>query len=749
MAIKFYEDKKFFSLTTKNTEYQIKINEIGMVLHTYYGKKVGSLDMSYLIKKIDRGFSGNPYECRNERGVSADTLPQEYPTDGAGDYRVSALKTELPNGSGTCDLRYRSHEIKSGRDSLKDLPYVRAESDRVDTLKLVLEDKIAGILVILSYQVFEEKDIISRYTVIENVSGGRIVINKAASACFDIMGNDPDFIHFHGRHAMERLPERQKVGHEIHRISSKRGMSSHHNNPFVIVCDRDTGELSGNCYGIMLMYSGDHAEEIERDQAGMVRVVSGISDDHFRWNLEKGESYTTPEVMLGFSGEGLSDLSFLFHRIIRENICPKEFRNVKRPVLINNWEGTYFDFDDEKIKSMMDSAASAGIEMFVLDDGWFGKRNDDHAGLGDWTVNTDKLKCGLKGIADHATSLGMKFGLWFEPEMINEDSDLFRKHPEWVLRDPGRDPVMGRDQMVLDMSRTDVVDYLYDGISAILGSADISYIKWDFNRSLSNVYSSALPALSQGEVSHRFVLGSYALMQRLRDAFPNVMIEGCSGGGGRFDAGIMFYSPQIWCSDNTEAINRLKIQKGTSYGYPVSTMGSHVSAAPNHQSGREVPFMTRAIVAMSGTFGYELDPRKLTDDERAMIRGQIDVFNRYYDLVHKGRVLRLSDDDDEKYYTSWGFVSEDKSEALLNLVVTDVRANPEIICVRIGNLDPDAVYEVDEFITSVQDAPDDASFEKKGAKGERFTGSALMNAGYAFDPLFGVYPSVMIHFRKI
>ena len=748
MSIVFDEKSKVFCLVTRNTEYQIKINEIGIVLHTYYGKRVGGYDMSYLYRKMDRGFSGNPYECRNKRGMSSDTLPQEYSTDGAGDYRVSALSVRLSNGSGTCDLRYRGHDIFSGREELKGLPYVRAEEDKVDTLRLYLEDKTAGLLVTLSYQVFEEKDIISRYTVIKNESEEALFIDKAASACMDIVGKELDLISFHGRHAFERQPERRRVGHEISRISSKRGTSSHHNNPFVILCDRDTGEWHGDSYGVMLIYSGEHAQEIEKDQAGSIRIVSGIADDHFRWKLTPGEEFVTPEAMLAFTDKGLSELSCLFHRIIRENICPEQFRNIKRPVLMNNWEGTYFDFDDEKIMEIADSAAEAGCEMLVLDDGWFGERNDDHAGLGDWVVNKNKLRSGLARIADHVESLGMKFGLWFEPEMVNEDSDLYRTHPDWALTDPDRKPVMGRDQLVLDMSRPEVVDYLYESISAILQSAKISYVKWDFNRSLANVFSRGVPSDRQGEVSHRFVLGSYDLMERLRESFSDVMIEGGSGGGGRFDAGIMFYSPQIWCSDNTEAINRLRIQKGTSYGYPVSTIGSHVSASPNHQTGREVPLMTRAIIAMAGTFGYELDPRQLSEDDKAMIREQIKTFNRFYDLIQRGRYLRLSDDLDEEYFTSWGFVSEDRSEALVSLVVTDVRANPEVMYVKMRGLDPDALYEVDNVLSSCERVPENEAGARENIVGQTYSGAALMNGGYAIDPMFGCYPSIQVHFVK-
>ena len=421
---------------------------------------------------------------------------------------------------------------------------------------------------------------------------------------------------------------------------------------------------------------------------------------------------------------------------------------MKRPVLLNNWEGTYFDFDEAKLLEIEDAAASLNCEMFVLDDGWFGARNSDRAGLGDWKVNRNKLPGGLKAVADHARELGLKFGLWIEPEMINEDSDLCREHPEWVLKEPGRKPVVSRSQLVLDMGRREVVDHLFGCISDILDSADISYIKWDFNRAVSNPYSNALPADRQGEVYHRFILGTYMLLERLTKAYPDVMIEGCAGGGGRFDAGMLFYTPQIWCSDNSEPVNRLKIQKGTSYGYPVCTMGAHVSASPNHQNGREVPLETRGVVAMSGTFGYELDPSKLSEEEKDVIRRQIADFNRYYELIQRGRYYRLTDSYDEEYFNAWMFVSDDGKEALLNLVVTDVRGNPEIPYVRLKGLDPDAVYEVKDSAIYAN-VPEWMPEEDEEKSSQAYSGRALMNGGYTFAPLFGVYPSAQIHFVRI
>lgn len=767
MSIIYDTHQKVFHLNTKGSEYQIKINDYGMLLHTYYGAPVGGIDMSYLLKEIDRGFSGNSYECRSRRGLSPDTLSFEYSTQGAGDYRINALGVVLSNGSRTCDLRYKTHTIYDGIYTIDNMPYVRPSNenssegqalkevsgDRTDnveaTLIIVLEDKVAGIETSLIYKVFHDKDIIVRSSLLTNTSKEELTLTKASSMSIDLLHKEMDYIHFHGRHAMERQAERRKLAHDIQAVGSRRGASSHHNNPFIILCDKDANEDYGKCYGFMLVYSGNHLEEIEVDQAGSIRVTAGIGSEYFNWKLGTSESFQTPEVILAYSDSGLNDLSFLYHRIIRENVCPPQFRDIKRPVLINNWEGTYFDFDEKKIMEIQDAAADLGCEMFVLDDGWFGARNDDNAGLGDWYVNTAKLPGSMKAIADHANSLNMKFGLWFEPEMVNEDSDLYRNHPDWAITDEGRDPVMGRNQLVLDMSRKEVVDYLYDMISKILDSANIEYIKWDFNRSVCNVYSKALTPDRQGQMLHKFMLGSYDLMNRLRTSYPNLMIEGCSGGGGRFDAGIMFYSPQIWCSDNSEAIDRLQIQKGTSYGYPVSTMGAHVSASPNHQNGRKTSIITRGIVAMSGTFGYELDPRVLSESDKDIIRQQIKDFNRFYFLIQKGRYYRLTDDERENYYVSWQFASENKDEALLNLVMVNVHANPVVPYVRLKGLDKDALYKIDYFRSSVEDKPEDVGIRQSEFVGQTFTGASLMNGGFAFDPLYGVYPAVMIHFVKV
>lgn len=727
MSIYFNSKDQVFFLETENSSYQIKVDDTGCLRHLYYGKHVGTSNMNYRYRACDRGFSGNPYEMQNDRGCSFDVMPQEYSCYGAGDFRVSSLIIEDENGSHTADLRYDSYKISDGKYQLKGLPYAREGRDEIQTLEIVLRDQIAGISVKLLYGVYEKKDLITRTAQIFNESAKKIKLHKAASLCIDYPYGTYDLIHFHGKHCMERQMERCSLTRDVITVGSKRGMSSHHNNPFIILCDPHTDEDHGDCYGFMLMYSGNHKEEIEKDQLGSTRVVMGIHDEGFCWLLNPGEEFQTPEALLTYSFDGLNGLSQKYHKIIRENVCHPKYLEEKRPVLLNSWEATYFDFDEKKIYELGKNAKELGVELLVLDDGWFGKRDDDHRGLGDWFVNEDKLNNGLKDLVDRINDLGLKFGLWFEPEMINEDSELYRNHPEWVLRDPERLPMLSRNQMVLDMSRQDVRDYLFTCISDILNEANIEYIKWDFNRSIANVYSNLLPAEQQGEVAHRFILGTYELLERITTAFPDVLIEGCAGGGGRFDAGMLFYSPQIWCSDNTDAISRLKIQRGTSYGYPVSTMGSHVSASPNHQTGRETPLNTRGIVAMSGTFGYELDPAKLSEEEKQEIREQISKYHEYYWLIQNGTYYRLGNEEFDKKYSCWEFVSEDQKEILLNLVAADVEANAEFPFVKLKGLKENWNYRLENTDLVV-------------------SGAALMHGGYVFETLSGNYPAVQLHF---
>ena len=728
MGIHFNADTGVFSLETARSLYQMKLAEGGVLLHLYYGRRTGA-DMSYLLRTADRGFSGNPYEQRFNRGFSLDGLPQEYSGSGVGDYRLSAVQAVQQNGSRSVDLRYQGHRVLPVKRDPEGLPHVRGDAG-TQTLEIALADAATGLTALLYYTVFPETDVIVRAVRLENRGNAAMTLTKAGSLSVDFPQGRYEVLHFHGRHAMERLPERLPLPRGVVSFGSRRGMSSHHSNPFVILCEENAREDSGDCYGFMLAYSGNHLEEIEVDQAGSVRVVAGIHPDGFAWPLKPGEGFDTPEAILAYSGEGFNGLSARYHDIIRGNVLPPRFREGRRPILINSWEACYFDFDAGKILRLAREAKALGVEMLVLDDGWFGKRDDDNSGLGDWTANEAKLGCSLGELSARVHELGMQFGLWFEPEMISEDSDLYRAHPDWALCDPERKPNVSRNQLVLDMSRQEVVDHIFDAMCGVLDQARIEYIKWDFNRSVANVFSAALPAGEQGTVAHRFMLGTYSLLSRLLERYPALMIEGCAGGGGRFDAGMLFYCPQIWCSDDTDAVERLEIQRGTSYGYPVSAMGAHVSASPNHQTGRSAPFATRGVVAQSGTFGYELNPALLSEAEKALIRQQTEDYRRVQPLIAAGDYYRLGELDAARDYEAWMFVSKAKDEALVNMVARHTRANGPFPFVRLRGLDPEATYRLRET-------------------GQEMTGAALMYGGYVFECPRGDYPAAQLHLERV
>ena len=728
MSIRYVEETKQLILETASTCYQMKIDSLGYLNHLYYGPRVGQNDMSYLFRVYDHGFSGNPYDMRHDRAFSLDSMAQEYTSFGVGDFRVTSIASSTSDGSRCAEFRYLEHSIERGKYSIPGLPAVYEDDDKAQTLIVTLADAAAHIKVKLYYGVLEELDIITRATEIINDGKGIIWLRKASTMCLELPFGKWDMIHFHGRHCMERQVERVPLFHGIHTLVSGRGMSSHQHNPFVILCDRDATEDSGNCYGMMLMYSGNHKTEIELDQFDSTRVVMGINDDRFRWELSPGTSFHTPEIILACAN-GLTQLSHRYHRVIRNNVVRGKYKLSHRPVLINNWEATYFDISEEKILSIAEKAADIGVELFVLDDGWFKNRNDDNAGLGDWIPDEKKLPNGLDGLISKINGMGLKFGLWIEPEMVNEDSDLYRDHPDWAMTAPNRAPMMSRNQLALDLSRPEVYQYLYDAISNLLENYNIEYIKWDFNRSLSDVYSHATPSARQGEVTHRYYLSLYKLYEKLTSRFPNVLFEGCAGGGGRFDAGMLHYSPQIWCSDNTDAISRLSIQYGTSFGYPMSSMGAHVSAIPNHQTGRLTPLATRGIVAMSGTFGYELDLDKLSEEELEEMRAQIVRFKEIEPIVHNGLHYRLSTSADSRHYVAWQFVSPDKERSLLNIVVTNPLANSAPVHLKLKGLDPATVYSVN------------GEFE--------CLGSSLMNSGYTFPRLEGDYPCMQVDIIKI
>ena len=743
MSIVYDASARTLTLHTRESSYQMQIGPLGYLLHCYYGRRAEG-NFAPLHRKKDVGFSPVPYELAGEtRGFSPDTLPQELSGANAGDFRLSSVCASLPDGRRGADLRYVRHEIRRGKYALSGLPAALDPDGEAETLSVTLRDEALGLEAELLYAVYESRNVITRALRLKNTGSGEIKLEKAASCCLDLPFGDWELLHFHGRHAMERQPERQSIPHGELRISSRRGESSHQHNPFLILCDRHSTEDAGDCLGAMLVYSGSFEMALEKDQMDALRLVAGIQPEGFSWTLQPGESFDTPECLLCFRHDGLNALSQRFHRFLRRDLCRSRFSEEKRPVLLNNWEATYFDFDREKILAIAREAKDLGADLFVLDDGWFGRRDDDRSSLGDWFVNEEKLSGGLEALIRGVKDLGLQFGLWVEPEMVSEDSELYRAHPDWALRVPGRKPFLSRSELVLDLSRPQVSDWIFETLRGLLERYDIDYIKWDCNRSLTDLYSPALADGRQGELAHRWVLGLYSIMDRLTAAFPQVLFEGCAGGGGRFDAGILAYFPQIWCSDDTDPIERLVIQRGTGYGYPLSSIGAHVSASPNHQTGRSTPLDTRATVAMAGAFGYELDPGKLSQEEKARIRRQIRRFHDYEALLREGDLFRLTELADEKDYEAWQLVSPEKDESLVSLVMTHSRANAKPLHLRLKGLDPSARYSLvryDVFDAFQPEAPEEQPKE--------YTGAALLYGGLTLPRMMGDYPSVQIYLKK-
>lgn len=728
MGIIYCEKDRTFTLQTKNTTYQMQVDRYGFLLHLYYGKKTDGC-MDYLLTYYDRGFSGNPYDAGEDRTYSMDTLPQEFPCYGNGDFRSTAFAVENADGSMSCDLRYKSHKIFDGKYNLEGLPAVYASEEEAQTLEILMEDPVTGVKVVLLYGVLPAQDIITRSVSVKNESSGKIYLNKIESASLDFLYGDYELLTFYGRHAMERNVQRVPVVHGTQKIGSVRGTSSHQYNPMMILAEKETTEDKGNCYAMSFVYSGCFQGEVLKDQLNQTRMMLGLQEEAFRYPLETGEMFQAPEVILSYSSEGMNRLSQNLHHCIRQHICRGKYKEEIRPILINSWEAAYFDFTGDTIYELAKAAKEVNIDMLVMDDGWFGKRDDDNSGLGDWFVNEKKLGGTLGNLIKRINDLGVKFGIWIEPEMVSEDSDLYRKHPDWALTVPGRNPVRSRNQLVLDFSRKEVVDEIYDQICKVLDQGNIEYVKWDMNRSLMDVYSSV--TRDQGRVLHDYVLGLYDFLERLVQRYPNLLIEGCSGGGGRFDAGMMYYTPQIWCSDNTDAIDRLRIQYGTSFGYPVSVVGSHVSAVPNHQTGRKTPLHTRGVVAMSGTFGYELNLMKLSEEEKQEIREQIAEYKSYAPIIQNGLYYRLSDPTTEEI-CAWEFVHTDEKEqskVLLNIVMQVIHGNMTVNYVKLQGLEETAVYR-----------------EEKS--GKRYTGAALMYGGMPLPIEPGEYQAYQYCFVK-
>ncbi len=716
--ITFNKEQQVFHLCNNQISYLIEVEEHGYLAHLYFGKKINHYSGHYQYVRDMRSFGPYP-EAADHDTFSLDTVMLEYPGYGFGDFREPAYNFKLKDGSRITDFRYDSFEIVQGKCAIEGLPHLYTnQATEAETLIITLKDDVAQLRLKLNYTIYQDYATVIRSTTLINDSAETVEINQLASQSLDFPNRSFELIHLNGAWGRERQLTREKIEIGTKVLDSKRGSSSHHQNPFVTLVEPTTTEFQGEAYGFCLVYSGNHQTVIEKDNYSQTRVVMGMNPFNFAWQLPAGESFHSPEVVNVYSNQGLNQMSKTYHDLFNHHLIRGEHQLKERPVLINNWEATYFDFDDAKIHGIVDEAQALGIEMFVLDDGWFGERKDDHRSLGDWYEFEGKLEQGLEGIAQYVHDKGMKFGLWFEPEMISKDSDLHRAHPDWVLSVPGRPRSLSRQQHVLDFSRVDVRDHIYQQMTAILDRVPIDYIKWDMNRNMTEVYSLLLDPEMQGEVSHRYILGLYEFMEKLTQAYPHILFESCSGGGGRYDAGMLYYMPQTWTSDNTDPIARLKIQYSTSLVYPISTMGAHVSAIPNHQTGRETSLDIRGNVAMSGVLGYELDLTTLSEEEKVLIVKQVDFYKEHRQLLQFGDFVRLKSPYEENE-VAWMFVSKDKKEAIVFYFRVLVEASAPYVTLKLAHLDETLEYQIANHVIS---------------------GDALMNIGMYIDPkLHGDY----------
>ncbi len=690
MPISFDSEKRIFKLDTKTSSYVFQVFEENYLIHLYYGAYIPDNGVEGLAFRRGNASFSATNEKIGEGFFNVDSWPMEYSCNGAGDMRVSALSIRNKWGNSVTDVRYVGHRIFKGKPKLEGLPALyTVTDDDATTLEVETLDKVTGAKVYILYTVFENYGAMTRSVRVENASDAVMELERVYSTCVEFPTMDYNMHHLYGAWNKERTLVKRHLEHGLQSIASKRGSSSHNHNPFVCVSKDDATEDFGEAYGFNFVYSGNFAADIEVDFNDTTRLIMGINPIDFCWRLEPGEVFTAPEVVMVYSAQGIGEMSRTFHRLYNNHLIRGEWKTKKRPLLINSWEGCYFDFDDDKMVAFAQNAKELGFELLVMDDGWFGRRNDDTCSLGDWYVNENKLKGGLTSLVERVNALGLKFGIWYEPEMISPDSDLYRAHPDWCLQVPDREKSIGRHQYVLDMSRKDVRDCIFEQMASVLRNNNIAYVKWDFNRNLTQAGSALLPPERQHEVFHRFVLGTYELMGRIVDEFPHILLENCSGGGGRFDPGMLYFSPQIWCSDNTDPMERLTIQFGTSMCYPASCVGAHVSA--NSRTGYE----TKGHVAMSGTFGYELDPVKLTEDDRRIIKNQVRDYHRYYDLIHSGDFYRLILPTENSYRCAWGYVAQDKSEALYTFV-SQQRLMNTTFYIRLKGLDPDKYYYDDE-----------------------------------------------------
>lgn len=703
MPITFDEKRKIFKLDTLDSTYAIGIRE-GYLIHLYYGKKIPDdnlLDLPF------RGYFAtiSPKNVHvDDYKFSLDVQPMEYSCNGSGDYRLAALSIKDSMGRTTTDIRYLDHKIYDGKPKLKGLPATYCNDDsEAQTLEIITIDKFTGAKVTLYYTAFANYSVVTESVKVENTGKETFEIEKVASCCVNFPSMDYNMINLSGVWSRERRVITRHLAHGIQSVASKRGSSSHNHNPFVALVDDKGGEDFGDAFGFNLVYSGNFSADIETDYLDCTRLVMGINPIDFTWVVEPGDEFQSPEVVMVYSDSGMGKMSRTFHDLYNNNLIRGEWKNKKRPLLINSWEGSGFDFDQETLVRYAKEAKKLGIELLVMDDGWFGHRDSDNSSLGDWFVNESKLKGGLTKLIERVNAEGVQFGIWYEPEMISEDSELYKAHPDWCVHVEGREKSPARQQYVIDMTRQDVRDCIFNQMYDVLSKNNIAYLKWDYNRAITEPASVMLDARHSKEFFHRFILGTYELMDRITSAFPHILFESCAGGGGRFDAGMLYYMPQAWASDNTDPIERLTIQFGTTMCYPASSMGAHVSACD--RTGIE----TKAAVAMAGTFGYELDPKEMSEEDKEKVKEQVKNYHRYYNVIHFGDLYRIIAPTDDEFKCAWEYVAKDKSEALLTVVIKN-RAPHDFLLIKMKGLDPEKMY---------RDETD----------GEIYSGALLMNAG--------------------
>lgn len=734
MGIHYDDGARVFKLDTAHTSYVIAItDEENFIGHAYYGASIRDMDVSYLMRTKEAPFV--PSQNNRDRSSFLDTFPMEYPGNGVGDYRESAIAILDENGNTAVDLHYTGHRIYDGKTGIPGLPATFGDETECSTLEIYASDSVRMLDVTLFYTVFEDGDVIARSVQITNRAKEPVYLTKVMSTSVDMDAEDYQMLTLHGSWARERQIEYRSIGYGKQSVGSTRGESSHQEHPFVALVSKGATQESGKVYGFHFVYSGNFLAQVEKNQFDSLRVVMGIHPQDFCWQLKENETFYAPEVVLTCSENGIGAMTRTLHDLYRKHLIRSPYKNKKRPILINNWEATYFDFDTEKLLAIAREAKKSGIEMLVMDDGWFGYRNDDNTSLGDWQVNEEKIKGGLKNLVDEVNRIGLKFGIWFEPEMISPDSNLYRNHPDWAIALPERTPCRARNQYVLDLSRPEVRDYVYEAIASILRSANIEYVKWDMNRQLTDLGSAYLNRENQGELLHRYVLGVYEMQERLLKEFPKLLLENCSGGGARFDPGMLYYSPQIWCSDDTDAIERLKIQEGTALIYPLSTMGAHVSDCPNHTVGRVTPFAARGHVALAGTFGYELDITKIPAEDREQIPQQVAMYHRYNELVREGDYYRIASYSQNHEYDCYGVVAKNRMEALFTFVQVLNRPNYHSRRIYLQGLAPEKKYRIE--------------FGRENGEASILYGDTLMHAGIQIPNMWGDFQSVLLHLTAV